>query len=204
MKVAGKFKLSRVLAIAVFALGLGSNLNAQSLFGFPFRSPLFMTPVGSWFGRAIPANTICPPGAPGCAVPPEIVMVFTVHGDGTFIGIDSNIFQGGSHSTAHGQWTYDLSGKMKATFTLLQSSPTGVFIGGFKNLFSATMVNPDRMEGEINAFLYLYADQNGRAIVDSDGLPTPSPLEDPSLCNPQQGCVPLGTFTFKAKRVNVQ
>ena len=131
-------------------------------------------------------------------------MLFRSHGDGTFIGIDSNIFQGGSHSTAHGQWTYEPNGKMQATFTLLQSSPTGVFLGGFKNLFSATMVNPDRLEGEINAFLYLYTDQNGRAVVDSDGLPTPSPLADPALCNPNQGCIPLGTFTFKAKRVNVQ
>ncbi|MCU1329642.1 MAG: hypothetical protein JWN34_5012 [Bryobacterales bacterium] len=62
--------------------------------------------AGSWFGRAIPVpgGTICPPGTPGCAVPAEIIMAFTLHADGTFIGIDSSIFPEGSHSTAHGQW----------------------------------------------------------------------------------------------------
>jgi len=162
--------------------------------------------VGSWFGRAVPVagETVCPAGAPGCPVPREIVMVFTVHDDGTFIGIDSNIFAGGSHSTAHGQWAQDGPDSIRAAFTLLQSSPQGVFIGGFKNLFRARVVNENAMEGRINAFLYSYTNENGEAIVDSRGLPTPSPLTPPEQCVTTPGCQYLGAFTFVVERMGVQ
>lgn len=164
--------------------------------------------VGSWFGRAVPVagQTICTAGTPGCAVPKEIIMVFTIHADGTFIGIDSNIFSGGSHSTAHGQWEQKAGdvNSIKATFTLLQSSPQGVFIGGFKNLFEAKVISKDEIEGGINAFLYSYTDSTGAAIVDSTGLPVPSPLGAPSSCITTTGCAYLGAFVFKAKRVTVQ
>ncbi len=167
--------------------------------------------IGSWFGRAIPKDgaTICPAGAPGCPVPKEIVMVFTFNADQTFIGIDSNIFAGGNHSTAHGQWKPVWPATINATFTLLQSSPAtattpSVFIGGFKNLFQANMTDHDSMEGQIDAYLYSYTDpQTGATIVGSDGLPTPSPLSPVSQCTPP-GCVHLGIFTFKAKRVAVE
>lgn len=80
-------------------------------------------------------------------------MVFTVNRDGTFIGIDSNIFAGGNHTTAHGQWVRKGPRSIKAEFTLLQSAPTGLFIGGFKNLFNATLVDLNEMRGGIDAFL---------------------------------------------------
>jgi hypothetical protein len=167
--------------------------------------------VGSWFGRAVPkpGATVCPVGAEGCPVPKEIVMVFTVSGDGTFIGIDSNIFAGGTHTTAHGEWRGRWPASIDATFTLLQSSaPTSTtpstFIGGFKNLFQADMVDHDSMTGQIDAYLYSYTNPaTGEAIVGSDGLPTPSPLSAPSACTPP-GCVHLGVFTFVAKRVAVE
>jgi hypothetical protein len=159
--------------------------------------------VGSWFGRAvpIPGKTLCTPGNLGCPVPAEIVMVFTVHADGTFIGIDSNIFAGGNHSTAHGEWNPTSPKSIKAAFTLLQSAPNGTFIGGFKNLFEATVTDADAMEGSINAFLYTYTDAAGRTINDREGFPTPSPLEAPEACNPAFGCTALGQFSFKVKRV---
>jgi len=159
--------------------------------------------VGSWFGRAVPVpgKTLCEPGNLGCPVPAEIVMVFTIHADGTFIGIDSNIFAGGNHSTAHGEWVATSNKSIKAAFTLLQSAPIGTFIGGFKNLFEATVTEPDRMEGSINAFLYQYTDASGKTINDADGFPTPSPLEAPEACQPAKGCTPLGQFSFKVKRV---
>src|SRR5262249_59355387 len=89
---------------------LGAGLAAARLLAAAAAAPLaatqdegvnFHDAIGSWFGRAIPQNTICPAGSPGCPVPPEIVMIFTVNADGTFIGIDSNIFAGGNHTTAH-------------------------------------------------------------------------------------------------------
>ena len=165
--------------------------------------------VGSWFGRAVPkpGATICDPftaPAGACPVPKEIVMVFTLNADGTFIGIDSNIFAGATHSTAHGQWKPSWPVTVNATFTLLQSAPTGVFIGGFKNLFQASMVDYDKMEGQIDAYLYSYTDPTtGAVIVDSEGLPTPSPLTPPSQCSPP-GCLHMGVFTFKARRVAVE
>jgi hypothetical protein len=164
--------------------------------------------VGSWFGRAIPKDgaTICPAGADGCPVPKEIIMVFTFNEDGTFIGIDSNIFAGGTHSTAHGQWKAIWPATINAKFTLLQSSPAtpstpSTFIGGFTNLFTANLVDHDTMQGQIDAYLYSYTDpKTGAAIVDSEGLPTPSPLSPPALCTPP-GCLHMGIFTFKARRV---
>jgi hypothetical protein len=169
----------------------------------------FNDATGSWFGRAVPKlDTVpCNPytsPAGACPVPKEIVMVFTLHQDGTFIGIDSNIFAGGSHSTAHGQWKPVWPRSVNATFTLLQSGPTGVFIGGFKNLFQATMLDFDKMEGQIDAYLYSYTDPTtGAVLVDSEGMPTPSPLAPPSQCSPP-GCIHLGIFTFKVSRVAVQ
>ncbi len=163
----------------------------------------FHDAIGSWFGRAVPQDTICPPGAPGCPVPPEIVMIFTVNADGTFIGIDSNIFAGGNHTTAHGEWERKGNRGIKAEFTLLQSSPAGIFIGGFKNLFTATVVNPDEMHGTIDAHLYNYTDAAGHAIVDADGFPTPSPLAPAGECGSTPGCTHLGTFSFIVKRVRV-
>jgi hypothetical protein len=167
--------------------------------------------IGSWFGRAVPkpGATICPAGTANCPVPPEIVMIFTFNEDGTFIGIDSNIFAGGNHSTAHGQWQASYPLAVNATFTLLQSSPAtsstpSVFIGGFKNLFHADMIDHDTMQGQIDAYLYSYTNPaTGAAIVDSEGLPTPSPLSSPAQCSPP-GCLHMGIFTFKARRVNVQ
>ena len=167
------------------------------------QTPSWNDAVGSWFGRAVavPGGTICPPGSPGCPVPAEFVMVFTINKDGTFIGSDSNIFAGGDHTTAHGQWERSESRSIKGAYTFLQSSPAGVFIGGFKNLFDATVVNPDELEGRLEAFLYSYTTPTGVAILGADGLPTPSPLSLPSQCATQAGCTRLGEFAFRVKRV---
>lgn len=198
---------SSVLAGLLFvALGAVYSLQAQ----IPWGQPVYLSAIGSWFGRAvaIPGQTICVPGSPGCAAPPEIIMVFTVNADGTFIGIDSNIFQGGNHSTAHGQWLPSSRNSIKATFTLLQSSPATptappVFIGGFKNLFEATVTTFDTMEGQIHAYLYSYTNATGATILDSSGFPTPNPLSPISACTPPS-CVFLGSYSFKVQRVKVE
>ncbi|OFW29493.1 MAG: hypothetical protein A3H97_01020 [Acidobacteria bacterium RIFCSPLOWO2_02_FULL_65_29] len=194
-----------IAAIAVAALVFATPTRA--LGDDDDRRPSFQDAVGSWFGRAaaVPGRTICEVGSPGCPVPPEIVMVFTVNKDGTFIGIDSNIFAGGNHSTAHGEWTRRGSRSIRATFTLLQSAPTGQFIGGFKNLFFATMHGVDEMRGGIDAYLYEYTDPaTGLAITDSDGFPTPSPLGAPAACAATAGCTHFGEFSFIVRRVKVQ
>jgi hypothetical protein len=206
----GKSLLCALLVLGVVA-GTSYMLHAegpslpQSGLESP-RLPGSQLAVGSWFGRAIPApgKTVCTPGSAGCAVPTEIIMVFTIMADGNFIGIDSNIFQGGTHSTAHGQWVPRGYGVVHATFTLLQETGT-LFIGGFKNIFDATLSDANNMTGTIQAYLYLYTDSNGNAIVNpATGLPTPNPLTPPSLCATTPGCVPLGEFTFIAQRVEVE
>jgi len=162
--------------------------------------------IGSWFGRAVPVSgqTICSPGEPGCPVPEEIVMVFTVNADGTFIATDSAFFfVGGTHTTAHGQWVQDSTSSIKAEFTLLQSMPTGVFIGGFKDLFSATVVGPDEMQGIIDKILYNYVSPSGGVIVDTDGFPMPNPLDPSAACSTTPGCTDLGQFSFIVRRVKV-
>ena len=130
-------------------------------------------------------------------------MIFTVNADGTFIGIDSSIFAGGNHSTAHGQWKARGRRTIKAEFTLLQSSPLGVFIGGYKTLFHATVVNRDEMRGGIDARLYSYTDATGATIVDGEGFPSPSPLAPASACATTAGCTHLGEFSFIVRRVKV-
>jgi hypothetical protein len=198
-----------------FTLGPGAIALAIVVFAAPtgawgeddHRQATFRDAVGAWFGRAVPVpgKTICPVGSPGCPVPAEIVMVFTVNADGNFIGIDSNIFAGGDHTTAHGQWARKGPRSIKAAFTLLQSAPTGEFIGGFKNLFTATMHEVNEMRGGIDAYLYSYTDPaTGLAITDSDGFPTPSPLAPPSECAATPGCLHLGEFSFIARRMGVQ
>lgn len=193
-----RFSLALVVAV-IAAAALAAPIDAAS----NEDGVNFHDAIGSWFGRAIPKDTICPAGAPGCPVPPEIVMIFTVNADGTFIGIDSNIFAGGNHTTAHGQWEQKGSKSIKAEFTLLQSAPNGLFIGGFKNLFSATLVNRDEMTGQIDARLYNYTSATGAAIVDGDGFPTPSPLAPAAECDTTPGCTHLGTFSFIVRRVKV-
>ncbi|HSL23905.1 MAG TPA: hypothetical protein VK886_20390 [Vicinamibacterales bacterium] len=198
-------RLCAVLGAAAVALAIAVGTTTAAQRGGANATPVSHDAIGSWFGRAVPVpgQTICDPG-PGCPVPPEIVMIFTVGGDGTFIGIDSNIFAGGNHSTAHGQWKRSGPRSIRAEFTLLQSSPTGTFIGGFKNLFDATVVSRDEMRGSIDARLYTYTDATGAAIVDADGFPTPSPLAPASGCSTTAGCTHLGTFSFLVRRVKVQ
>ncbi len=199
-----RFGVALVVAAALGVMALDVRAGAAS--GSDDQRPRFEDAVGSWFGRAVPVpgQTICPPGAPGCPVPLEIVMVFTVNADGTFIGIDSNIFAGATHSTAHGQWERKGPRSIKAEFTLLQSAPNGKFIGGFKNLFNATLGSRDEMTGGIDAYLYSYTDPaTGAALVDSDGFPTPSPLEPAGECATTAGCAHLGQFSFIVRRVKV-
>ena len=191
---AAAVSVALVLGLATYARGTTAGDRA-----------VFHDAVGSWFGRAVPVpgETICPPGAPGCPVPPEIVMIFTVNADGNFIGIDSNIFAGGDHTTAHGQWVRDGNRRIKAEFTLLQSSPAGVFIGGFKNLFNARLVAHDEMQGSIDARLYSYTDPTGATLLDANGFPTPNPLAPASECETTAGCTHLGAFSFVVRRVKV-
>jgi hypothetical protein len=127
-------------------------------------------------------------------------LAFSVHADGTIVSSDSTIFAQNA-SVAHGQWVSVPPTGIRATSTLLQSAPTGVFIGGLKLVMDATVAEHDKLEGTMTSFLYAYTDPAGRAIIGPDGLPTPSPLTPTDQCSAQPGCTRLGTFTFLAKRV---
>jgi hypothetical protein len=192
----------RTVAMIGSLLGFCGAMNGQVS---ELRQIISQPAVGSWLGRAVPiaGHTACPVGTAGCPIPAEIIMLFTIHADGTFVAIDSNIFKGGNHTTAHGQWVPRGYGIVHATFSLLQEA-NGIFIGGFKNLFDGTMSDANNMTGQLHAYLYNYTDANGNAIVGSDGLPTPNPLTPPALCANQKGCSFLADFQFVAQRIQVE
>jgi len=207
MKTTKKAFPARAAGLCVLLLGLSSALPAQmGWYNYFFQNPA----VGSWLGRAvpIPGTTVCPVGSAGCAIPKEIIMLFTINADGTMIAIDSNIFAGAAHSTAHGQWVSYSYGTVHATFTLLQSAPNGVFIGGFKNLFDGTLSGHSDMTGTVHAYLYSYTNPaTGAVIVGGDGLPNPNPLTNPALCastQPAGSCAHLADFSFIAQRIAVE
>jgi hypothetical protein len=200
-----KIKLSKLRAAVVLGGFLGFCASAHAQINV-LRQAEANPAVGSWLGRAVPitGQTACPVGSTGCPIPAEIIMLFTVHADGTFVAIDSNIFAGGNHTTAHGQWVSRGYGVVHATFSLLQSGPTGIFIGGFKNLFDATMSDFNNMTGQLHAYLYSYTDATGKVIVGADGLPSPNPLTNPALCATTKGCAFLADFQFVAQRIQVE
>jgi hypothetical protein len=117
-------------------LALAICLTAQPVPN-PGRSPV----IGSWFGRAVPVKPFCQPLTPGCPLPPEIIMLPSFLGDGTFIGINSITFQV-YLTEAHGSWVVRADGKVEANYIWLQ----------------ATDQNPARFEGAYR----------GRQVVDFD------------------------------------
>jgi hypothetical protein len=117
--------------------------------------------------------------------------------------IDSNIFAA-LHTPAHGEWEPAGEKKIRAAFTLMQAAPPQ-FIGSFKNLFSATVINRDEMHGRLSAHLYLYMNPGtGLANLDADGFPSPNPLAPTSQCGATPGCTALGSFSFVVRRVKIQ
>lgn len=202
------FTILRIATILALSVGITSGLQAQQLgvLNFLQSNPA----VGSWMGRAVPiaGTTACPVGSAGCPIPKEIIMLFTLNADGTIVAIDSNIFAGAQHTTAHGQWVSRGFQTVHATFSLLQSSPAGIFIGGFKNLFDATLSDYNNMTGQIHAFLYSYTNPTtGAVIVGPDGMPSPNPLTNPALCattQPAGACAHLADFSFIAQRIQVE
>lgn len=206
MNFKSSFSKIRIAAVAGSILGFSGVMQAQ----IGYLNNLESQPmVGSWLGRAVPiaGTTACPVGSAGCPIPKEIVMLFTIEQGGTMIAIDSNIFAGANHSTAHGQWVTRSYGTVHATFSLLQQGPTGIFIGGFKNLFDGTMSDSNNMTGTVHAFLYSYTNSTGAVIVGPDGLPSPNPLTNPAQCGttvPVGSCAHLADFSFVAQRIQVE
>jgi hypothetical protein len=171
------------------------------------RPPIAFDAVGSWFGRAVPVNPFCAPGSQDCPVPKEIVMLPTFYADGNFVGIDSQTFGGGAHTTAHGEWKLSGPDTVAANFVFLQSGAGNVFVGGFRMRLHGEMVSSNLMTGKINAFFFPFTDENGEVVLDPEtGYPSPDPLtplgefiEDPAACNPADGC--LGFFEFTLRRI---
>jgi hypothetical protein len=201
MKMRVLFQLSVVIGL----LSSGSLLAVEKP---QIRPAIGYDAVGSWFGRAVPISPFCEPGSAGCPIPAEIVMLPTFMADGNFIGIDSQTFGGGAHTTAHGQWELINRHAIRANWVFLQSGPGDVFIGGFRMRLQGEMVNPNAMIGKINAFFFPFTDANGAVILDPEtGFPDPDPLtplgdfiEDPADCT--TGC--LAVFEFLIRRVGPQ
>jgi hypothetical protein len=192
-------KLALVWALAIFLLS-SAGLEAQDQRPF-VRPPIALDATGSWFGRAVPVDPFCPPGAPGCPVPREIVMLPTFFADGTFIGIDSNVFLEGDHTTAHGQWEATSVDTLGAQFLFLQEGANGVFAGAFRLTLDGEMVTPNLMTGFIVGYFFPFTDPTGAVVIDPEtGFPVPDPLGPlPEECLPGLGC--LGRFDFVLRRI---
>jgi len=208
MRVKKTLFLSTLLVLSSFSF-LSAASDRPETPREAIRSPLAFDAIGSWFGRAVPFNPPCEPGTQGCPLPKEIVMLPTFFADGNFIGIDSQTFGGGSHTTAHGQWKLVGRNDVWAEFVFLQSA-ADTFIGGFRMRMKARPTGPNTMVGKINAYFFPFTDASGEVIIDPEtGYPNPDPLqplgdfaEDFSGCDPAAGCV--GVFEFTIRRVKPQ
>ena len=106
--------------------------------------------MGSWYGRAVPAN---PANAPF----PEVVMTPTFLGDGNIIANDSHELTN-PHVTAHGQWVKTGTNQIQATFVWLNitaDTPNG-FAGAFKIRLKGQVdpANPNTMTGQVEPFVF--------------------------------------------------
>lgn len=213
LNVEGKKGLGMLRRLSLVMLVSYLLISASALWAQgrqPVRPPIAWDVIGSWFGRAVPVSPFCEPRTEGCPVPHELVMLPTFFADGNFIGIDSQTFGGGAHTTAHGSWTFRNFQGIAANWIFLQSGPGDVFIGGFRMRMHADVVTPDLITGKINAWFFPFTDVSdgiGSVILDPvTGNPDPDPLQDigpfiddPADCNPAFGCV--GVFEFQMRRI---
>ncbi len=237
--VAGAVVLTNVSGPAISAHAQGKSEFAP---GHQSDAP---SAVGTWWGIARPCpvdpagadaghsefcQKICDlcPFIPG-ALPPEVPMMPTIHGDGTVTVNDAGsipVF----HTTAQGAWAADpdptqpqFDGKTRyqASFIWLQGSPDQVvgssvvrqFVGVARPRFVVYFdpTNPDNMIGYIQPYFFPIVGQNGLVNVlappqmkgnldVTNHYPALNFLGPlPQGCNPAAGC--LGTFHFTISRV---
>lgn len=142
--------LQKMLVLAVGAavtLGVTERkANAQSL--FDLERP---TPVGSWYGQALPAN-------PATAPFPSVWMMPTIFADGNVMANDSHELNS-PHTTAHGNWSWTGPNTIHAVFLWINFGPLGTpdgLGGNFRVTFDGTIDpnDPDHMSVTIHPLAF--------------------------------------------------
>lgn len=100
------------------------------------------SPIGSWFGQALPVD-------PKTAPFPAVWMMPTMFSDGNVIASDSHELNS-PHTTAHGNWSMTGPNSMHATFLWINFGPLGTpdgYGGGFRVSFDGVIDprDPDHM-----------------------------------------------------------
>ncbi len=158
------FSKNRSILLKVVCL-LGLMFLALSSVGFAQdKNGGSVSPVGSWYGNALPDN-------PGPRIPPEVVMMPTFFSDGNLIANDSqeaNVL----HTTAHGTWVRTGSRRVKATFLWFDLAAPGTVDNGLQGKEKVILTgeidphNPNEMTGTLEVFIF-GPDQNP---LTDDGL----------------------------------
>jgi hypothetical protein len=108
----------------------------------PLSSALVPTPVGSWYGQALPID-------PKTAPFPAVWMMPTFFADGNVIANDSHELNS-PHTTAHGNWAWTSPTTIHCTMLWINYGPLGTpdgMGGNFRVSFDGTVdpKNPDSM-----------------------------------------------------------
>lgn len=101
----------------------------------PFQSQA-LSPVGSWYGQALPVN-------PKTAPFPAVWMMPTIFADGNVMANDSHELNS-PHTTAHGNWSWTGPSSIHAVFLWINFGPLGTpdgLGGNFRVTFDGVM-NP--------------------------------------------------------------
>ena len=129
-------KLSLLAAGAIIVLGaqiLVSHNKAHAQAGFLAASA---SPVGSWYGQALPQN-------PATAPFPAVWMMPTIFADGNVMANDSHELNS-PHTTAHGNWSWVGPNHIHAVFLWINFGPLGTpdgLGGNFRVTFDG-VINP--------------------------------------------------------------
>lgn len=109
------------------------------------------TPVGGWYGQALPQN-------PATAPFPEVWMMPTFFADGNVIANDSHELNS-PHTTGHGSWYYTAPNVIHAVFVWINFGPLGTpsgLGGAFRISLDGTMdpKDPDHMFVQIRPLAF--------------------------------------------------
>lgn len=121
---------------AVVVLGIQILANRKAAAQSPLQ-PHTASPVGSWYGQALPAD-------PKTAPFPAVWMMPTMFADGNVMANDSHELNS-PHTTAHGHWSWTGPHTIRAVFLWINFGPLGTpdgLGGNFRVTFEGT-INPN-------------------------------------------------------------
>ncbi len=148
MKRIKSYSLVAMGAIGMLVLASLSSHKAEAqIQGLNARA----TPIGSWYGQALPEN-------PATAPFPSVWMMPTLFADGNVMANDSHELNS-PHTTAHGNWYWTGPNTIHAVFFWINFAPLGTpdgLGGNFRVTFDGVMdpKDPDHMAVKIHPLAF--------------------------------------------------